>query len=151
MCCFHHKKHNLVVFSFDALLGWLGACLYHVMTITSELKPLWSFSFWLVISLYDLIDNVLSLCMIMAIIALLVGRSQSFAKPLPVLSMISTRASNHHETKFANCVHHIYLVALLLFQVCSSCFYLSSKLNFGMRKLVSKALTNLMAHLLSCT
>ena len=46
---------------------------------TSHLKPLWSFSFWLVISLYALINNVLSLCMIMVIIALLVGRSQSFA------------------------------------------------------------------------
>ena len=46
---------------------------------TSHLKPLWSFSFWLLISLYVLIDNVLSLCMIMAIITLLVGRSQSFA------------------------------------------------------------------------
>jgi hypothetical protein len=40
----------------------------------------------------------------------------------------------------------------LLFQVYSSCFYLSSKLKFFvMRKLVSKALTNFMAHLLSCT
>ena len=46
---------------------------------TSQLKPLWSFSFWLVISLYALINNVLSLCMIMAVIALLVGCSQSFA------------------------------------------------------------------------
>jgi hypothetical protein len=60
-------------------LGWLGACSHHVMTITSHLKPLWSFSFWLVISLYALINNVLSLCMIMAVIALLVGHSQSFA------------------------------------------------------------------------
>ena len=60
-------------------LGWLGACLYHVMTTNSVALPLWSFSFWLAISLYALIDNVLSLCMIMAIIALLVGRSQSFA------------------------------------------------------------------------
>jgi hypothetical protein len=36
----------------------------------------------------------LSFCMIMAIIALLVGRSQSFASPYFVLSMSSTRASN---------------------------------------------------------
>jgi hypothetical protein len=35
----------------------------------------------------------------------------------------------------------------LLFQVYSSCFYLSSKLKmFAMRKLVSKTLTNLMAY-----
>ena len=60
-------------------LGWLDACLYHVMTTNSVALPLWSFSFWLVISLYALINNALSLCMIMAIIALLVGRFQFFA------------------------------------------------------------------------
>jgi hypothetical protein len=60
-------------------LGWLGACSHHVWLQTSCLKPLWSFSFWFVISLYALVNNVLSLCMIMAVIALLVGRSQSFA------------------------------------------------------------------------
>jgi hypothetical protein len=60
-------------------LGWLGACLHHVWLQTSRIKPLWSFGFWLVISLYALVNNVLLLCMIMAIIALLVGRSQSFA------------------------------------------------------------------------
>jgi hypothetical protein len=59
-----------VVFSFDALFG---------LTLTSCLKPLWPFGFWLVIPLYALVNNVLSLCMIVAIIALLVGRSQSFA------------------------------------------------------------------------
>ena len=79
MCCFHFAKHIIVVFSFDALLGWLDACLYHVLTTYQSPKPLWSFSFWLVISLYALINNVLSLCMILAIIALLVGRFQSFA------------------------------------------------------------------------
>jgi hypothetical protein len=60
-------------------LGWLGACLHHVWLQTSRLKPLWSFGFWLVISLYALLNNVLSLCIIMAVIARLVGRSQSFA------------------------------------------------------------------------
>jgi hypothetical protein len=63
-------------------LGWLGACLHH-LTLTSRLKPLWSFGFWLVIPLYALVNNVLSLCMIMAVIALLVGRSQSFASLHP--------------------------------------------------------------------
>jgi hypothetical protein len=56
-------------------LGWLGACLHHVWLQTSLLKPLWSFGFWLVIPLYALVNNVLSLCMIMTVIALLVGRS----------------------------------------------------------------------------
>jgi hypothetical protein len=60
-------------------LGWLGTCLHHVWLQTSRLKPLWLFGFWLVISLYALVNNVLSLCMIMAVIALLVGHSQSFA------------------------------------------------------------------------
>jgi hypothetical protein len=86
MC--HWKNHALflsyrsIIFWYSPLmlyLAWHGACLHHVMTITSRLKALWSFGFWLVISLYALINNDLSLCMIMAVIALLVGRSQSFA------------------------------------------------------------------------
>jgi hypothetical protein len=60
-------------------LGWLGTCLHHVWLQIIFHKPLWSFGFWLVIPLYALVNNVLSLCMIMAIFALLVGRSQSFA------------------------------------------------------------------------
>ena len=52
-----------------------------------------------VISLYALIDSVLSLCMIMVVIALLVGRSQSLASLHPVLRMSSTRASNSQKTK----------------------------------------------------
>jgi hypothetical protein len=38
-------------------------------------------------SFYASLNDVLSLCMIMAVIALLVGRSQSFASPHFVLSM----------------------------------------------------------------
>jgi hypothetical protein len=68
-----------VVFSFDALFGLTWRILTPCLTLTSRIKPLWSFGFWLVISLYVLVNNVLSLCMIMAVIALLVGRSQSFA------------------------------------------------------------------------
>jgi hypothetical protein len=56
-------------------LDWLSACSHHVWLQTSRLKPLWSFGFWLVISLYALVNNVLSLCMIMAVIALLFGCS----------------------------------------------------------------------------
>jgi hypothetical protein len=59
-------------------LGWLGTCLHHVWLQTSRLKPLWSFGFWLVIPLYAVVNNVLSLCMIMVVITLLVGHSQSF-------------------------------------------------------------------------
>jgi hypothetical protein len=47
-------------------------------------------------------NDVLSLCMIMAVIALLVGRSQSFASPHFVLSMSSTRASNSPKPGYYN-------------------------------------------------
>jgi hypothetical protein len=45
---------------------------------------------------------LLSLCMIMAVIALLVGRSQSFASPHFVLSMSSTRASTSQKPSYSN-------------------------------------------------
>jgi hypothetical protein len=64
-----------LVFSLMLYLGWLGACLQHVWLIQSRDKPLWSFSFWLLMSFYASLNDVLSLCMIMAVIALLVGRS----------------------------------------------------------------------------
>jgi hypothetical protein len=99
-----------VVFSFKCFI-WVDLAHAHTMLWlqTSHLKPLWSFSFWLVISLYALINNVLSLCMIMAIIALLVGRSQSLAS----LHLYWVWALLVHPTpkkpKFAKCVHHTYL------------------------------------------
>jgi hypothetical protein len=64
-----------LVFSLILYLGWLGACLQHVWLIQSSHKPLWSFSFWLLMPFYASLNDVLSLCMIMAVIALLVGRS----------------------------------------------------------------------------
>ena len=82
-------KESCVVFILQSILLWYSPLMLYWVDLahayimlwlqTSHLKPLWSFSFWLVISLYALINNVLSLCMIMAIIALLVGRFQSFA------------------------------------------------------------------------
>jgi hypothetical protein len=47
-----------------------------------------------VIPLYASVNDVLSLCMIMAVIALLVGRSQSFASLYFVLRGNTSRASN---------------------------------------------------------
>jgi hypothetical protein len=132
-------------------LGWLGTCLHHVMTITSRLKPLWSFSFWLVISLYALINNVLSLCMIMAVIALFVGRSQYFASlhlyrvwallvhPTPKNQSLPMCPPYLPISIFA--IPNIFIMLLSIFQIKF----------FVMRNLVSKALTNLMAHLLSWT
>jgi hypothetical protein len=51
---------------------------------------------------YASLNDVLSLCMIMAVIALLVGRSQSFASPYFVLIMSSTRASNSQKQSYSN-------------------------------------------------
>jgi hypothetical protein len=64
-----------LVFSLMLYLGWLGACLQHVWIIQSRHKPLWSFSFWLLMPFYASLNAALSLCMIMAVIALLVGHS----------------------------------------------------------------------------
>jgi hypothetical protein len=50
---------------------------------------------------YAPLNDVLSLCMIIAVIALLVGRSQSFASPHFVQSMHSTCASNSQKTSYA--------------------------------------------------
>jgi hypothetical protein len=91
-----------LVFSLMLYLGWLGACLQHVWLIQSHHKPLWSFSFWLLMPFYASLNDVLSLCMIMAVIALSVGRSQSFASPHFVLSMSSTLASNSKKPSYSN-------------------------------------------------
>jgi hypothetical protein len=72
-------EHIIVVFFFDALFGLTWCMLTPCLTSISHHKPLWSFGFWLVMPLYALVNNVLSLCMIMAVIALVVGRSQSFS------------------------------------------------------------------------
>jgi hypothetical protein len=84
----------VVVFSFDALIGLTWRMLTPCWLQNKLPKPLWSFGFWLVIPLYASLNDVLSLCMIMAVIALLVGHSQSFASPHFVLSMSSTHAFN---------------------------------------------------------
>jgi hypothetical protein len=121
--------HVIVIFSFDALFGLTWRMITTCLTLTSRYKPLWSFSFWLVIPLYASVNEVLSLCMIMAVIALLVGRSQSFARLHFVLSMSSTRASNSQKPSFPMCPPYIH-ISNLLFQVHFTCFYLSFKLNF---------------------
>jgi hypothetical protein len=51
---------------------------------------------------YASLNVALSLCMIMAIFALFVGRTQSFASPHFVLSMSSTRASNSQKPSYSN-------------------------------------------------
>jgi hypothetical protein len=91
-----------LVFSLILYLGWIGACLQHVWLIQSCHKPLWSFSFWVLMPFFASLNDVLSLCMIMAVIALLVGRSQSFASPHFVLSMSSTHASNSQKPSYSN-------------------------------------------------
>jgi hypothetical protein len=55
-----------------------------------------------VMPFYASLNDDLSLCMIMAVIALLVGRSQSFASPHFVLSMSFTHASNSQKPSYSN-------------------------------------------------
>jgi hypothetical protein len=62
-------EHIIVVFSYDALFGLTWRMLKTCLTLTSRHKPLWSFDFWLVIPLYASVNDVLLLCMIMAVIA----------------------------------------------------------------------------------
>jgi hypothetical protein len=95
-------EHIIVVFSFDALFGLTWHMLTTCFTLTSHHKPLWSFGFWLVIPLYASVNYILSLCMIMAVIALLVGRSQSFARLHFVLRGNTSRSSNSQKPKFSN-------------------------------------------------
>jgi hypothetical protein len=104
-----------LVFSLMLYLGRLGACLQHVWLKQTRYKPLWSFGFWLVMPFYASLNDVLSLCMIMAVIALLVGQSQSFASPHFVLSMSSTRASNSQNQVIPMCPPYIP-ISNLLFQ-----------------------------------
>jgi hypothetical protein len=139
-------EHIIVVFSFHTLFGLTWHMLTTCLTLTSHHKPLWSFGFWLVIPLYASVNNVLSLCMIMTVIALLVGRSQSFSSLHFVLRENTYRASNSQKLSFPMCLPYLP-ISNLLFQAHSSCFLsiLQIKL-FVMWKLVSKALTNLTAH-----
>jgi hypothetical protein len=122
-------EHIIVVFSFDALFRLTWRMLTPCLTLTSRFKPLWSFGFWLVIPLYALVNNVLLLCMITTIIALLVGRSSL------LLAFIYTEREYFSciqlpKTKsFPMCPPYLP-ISNLLCQVHSSCFYLSSKLNF---------------------
>jgi hypothetical protein len=102
-------EHNIVVFSFDALFGLTSRMLTPCLTLTSHHKPLWSFGFWLVIPLYALVNDVLSLCMIMAVIALLVGRSQSFASLHFVLRGNTSHASNYQKLSLFQRVHYKFL------------------------------------------
>jgi hypothetical protein len=104
-----------LVFSFDALFGLTWHMLTTCLTLTSRHKPLWSFSFWLVMPFYASLNDVLSFCIIMAVIALLVGCSQSFASPHFVLSMSSTRASNSQKPSMPMCPPYIR-ISNLLFQ-----------------------------------
>jgi hypothetical protein len=122
-------EHVIVVFSFDALFGLTWCMLTPCLTLTSRYKPLWSFGFWLVIPLYASVNDVLSLCKFMAVITLLVGRSQSFASLHFVLRGNTSRASNSQKLSFPMCPPYIP-ISNLLFQVHSTCFYLSLKLNF---------------------
>jgi hypothetical protein len=128
-------------------LNRLGTCSHMHMTKQKSIKPWWFIlpqssyvTFIPLLILFCRKHDYDSYCFLDC-------RSQSFAS----LHLYWVWALLMHPTpknpKFSKSVHHIYLLASFLFQVYSSCFYLSFKLKmFAMRKLVSKALMNLMAH-----
>jgi hypothetical protein len=95
-------EHIIAIFSFDALFRLIWRMLTTCLTLPSRHKPLWSFCFLLMIPLYALVNDVLSLCMIMTVIALLVGRSQSFASLHFVRRGNTSRASNSQKPKFSS-------------------------------------------------
>jgi hypothetical protein len=92
-----------LVFSFDALFGltWymLTPCWLQNKSPIASMIIL----FLTCDTTLCFFHDALLLCMIMAIIALLVGRSQSFASPHFVLSMSSTRASNSQKPSLPLC------------------------------------------------
>jgi hypothetical protein len=92
-------EHIVVVFSFDALFGLTWRMLITCLTLISH--HIASMIIWF-LTCDASVNDVLSLCMIMAVIALLVGRSQSFASLRPVLNMSSTRASNSQKPSYSN-------------------------------------------------
>jgi hypothetical protein len=105
------KNHALFLLNESILLWFSPLMLFfgltcHMLiiclTLTSHQKPLWSFSFWFVIPLYASVNDILSLCMIMAIITLLVGRSQYFASLHFVLRGNTSHASNSQKPIFFN-------------------------------------------------
>jgi hypothetical protein len=114
-----------LVFSFDALFGLSWRMLTTCLTLTSHHKPLWSFSFWLLMPFYASLNDVLSLCMNMAVFALLVGHSQSFASPHFVRSMSSTHASNSQKPSYASVstIHTDTSPTYLYFLMLHACFY----------------------------
>jgi hypothetical protein len=104
------KSHALFYFM-EALIWFSPWCFIWVdlthaynmyWLLQSRHNPLWLFGFWLVMPFYASFNDVLSLCMIMAVIAVLVGRFQSFASPHFILSMSSTRASNSQKPSYSN-------------------------------------------------
>jgi hypothetical protein len=92
-------------FLLDALFGLTWRMLTTCLTLTSHHKPLWLFGFWLVIPLYASVYDVLSL-------ALLVGRSQSFASPSFCTEYELYSCIQLPKTKLFQCVHHTNLLAI---------------------------------------
>jgi hypothetical protein len=99
-------KH-LFGFLLDALFGLTWRILTTCLTLPSRHKPLGSFGFWLLMPLYASFNDFFSLCLIMAVIALLIDRSQSFASLHFLLSMSSTRASNSQKPSLPMCPPYI--------------------------------------------
>ena len=94
---------------------------------------------------YVLVNNASSLCLIMSIIALLVGRYQSFANLHLYWVWVLLVHPTPKNQSFAKSVHYIYLIACFYSKARFLLYTLSNQECF-MWKIVSKALTNLMVH-----
>ena len=126
--------------------GWLGTCLHHVWLNHSQSSLYDHLASMTCNILYVLVNNALSLCMIMSIIALLVGRSQSFASlHLYWVWALLVHPTPKKNQSFAKSVHYIYLIACFYSKAHFLLYALSNQKCF-IWKIVSKALTNMMAH-----
>jgi hypothetical protein len=101
-----------LVFSFDALFGLTWCMLTTCLTLTSRHKPLWSFGFWLLMPFYASLNDVLSLCMIMAVFALLVGRS-SLLLALILYWVWALLVHPTPKNQVSQCVHYKFLCMVI--------------------------------------
>jgi hypothetical protein len=120
-------EHVIMVFSFEALFGLTWCMLTPCLTLQSRhiaSMIIWfftcdttSFGFWLVIPLYALVNDVLSLCMIMAVIALLtfielaLGLKARFCKNRITLEILQPSTSKSLKVVELNHQHQINTIS----------------------------------------
>jgi hypothetical protein len=101
MRCFYYLE-ALIWFSPRCFIWVDLAHAYNMFDSYKVAISLYDHFFLILMPFYASLNDILSLCMIMAVIALLAGRSQSFASPHFVLSMSSNHASNSQKPSYSN-------------------------------------------------